>query len=251
MTKNTKGLAPNTNKAPLRQWRKTVISALRGRAAPRVLTTRDLASIVAGARGPADAQVVARTATTLIEEGHLRRVWKGLYLNDLAIPPVSPEEVAAALKPGAIVSLQSVLGDRVANNPSSVVTAIVPHRKGQPIPSVGEMKTGIGVFRFHAMSEAVLEAGRDGDRLDRTRPRYARATAERAFCDYLYFSQVRRRSLPSPPLDLDITELRLPVVRRLAKAMGILPALEEWLARKQEYDAEESISAQTHPVLGL
>src|SRR3546814_15967349 len=57
-----------------------------------------------------------------------KRVWKGLYLNNLAIPPVSPEEVAAALKPGAIVSLQSVLGDLVANNPSSVVTAIVPHR---------------------------------------------------------------------------------------------------------------------------
>src|SRR3546814_2677977 len=93
-----------------------------------------------------------------------KRVWKGLYLNNLAIPPVSPEEVAAALKPGAIVSLQSVLGDLVANNPSSVVTAIVPHRKEQPIPSVGEMKTGIGVFRFHAMSEAVFEAGRAGDR---------------------------------------------------------------------------------------
>lgn len=233
------------------RWRRDVVEALRGRTAPRVMTNRELETIVVDARGSADRLVVARTAAALLADGHLRRVWKGLYVNLLAVPPVSPEEVAAKLRPGAVVSLQTVLGDRVANNPSAVITAIVPIRRDGALPSVGEIKTGFGVFRFHGMAEYVLEAGALEDRIDRSRPRYARATAERAFCDYLYFAQARRRSLPPPPLDLDLDELRMPVVRRLARAMGILPALDTWLSRKRAHDAAESVVGQASPALGF
>jgi len=232
-------------------WRRRVLGALRGRMAPRVLRTRDLAAITSLIRGEANELAVARMIATLCGDGHLRRVWKGLYVNMLAVPPVIPEEVAASLRRDAVVSLQSVLGDRVANNPSTVVTAVVPIRRNAPIPSVGEVKTDFGVFRFHAMAEDIFTAGALEDRLDQTRPRYARATAERAFCDYLYFSQTRRRSLPPPPMDIDISELRMPVVRRLAKCMGVSNTLEIWCKRKIEHDSEASIISQASADLGF
>lgn len=236
---------------PRGAWRRDVVAALRRRLAPRILTTRELAELVSEARGSAEPLVVRRAAAALRAEGHIKHVWKGLYVNALAGPPVSAEEVAARLRPSAVVSLQSVLGDRVANNPSSVVTAVVPIRPSAPIPSVGEIRTGVGMFRFHGMAERVLTAGTPEDRLDGARARYARATPERAFCDYLYLSQTRRRALPPPPLDLDLSELRMSVVRRLADKMGILPALEVWLQRKREHDASESVADQSSRALGL
>jgi hypothetical protein len=202
-------------------------------------------------RGSESQLVVQRTVAALIADGHLKRVWKGLYVNALAIPPVSEEEVAARLRPDAVVSLQSVLGDRVANNPSNVITAVVPIWSSNAPPSVGEIKTGIGIFRFHGMANEIFSAGSDKDRIDAARGRYARATAERAFCDYLYLAQTRRRALPPPPLDIDLSELRMPVVRRIAKAMGVQMTLEKWLARKYEHDNSGSVADQSNMDLGF
>ena len=236
---------------PRGAWRRDVVASLRRRMAPRVLTTGDLAGLVTQSRGSADRVAVARTAAALLAYGHVKRVWKGLYVNALAVPPVSSEEVAARLRDGAVVSLQSVLGDRVANNPSVVTTAVVPIRRSSAVPSVGELQTGVGVFRFHGIAEDVFFAGAADDRIDRTRGRYVRATAERAFCDYLYLSQTRRRALPPPPLDMDLFELRMPIVRRLAKLMGIQTALDAWLARKRDHDNSESATDQSNRALGF
>ncbi len=72
----------------------------------------------------------------------LQRVVRGLYLNDLINPPAQLSEAAVWLRPGAVISLQTVLGDSgVWNNYTALMTVVVPLSRRYTTPSLGRCET--------------------------------------------------------------------------------------------------------------
>jgi hypothetical protein len=174
----------------------------------------------------------------------LRPVTRGLYLNQLAQPRPQAAEAAAYVRTGAVVSLQTVLGDAfVSNNYSDIVTCVVPIRDGVA-PSSRPVKAARIEFRFHAMPIQFLDerAGALEDRLDLDVV-YARATPEKALLDWIYLGASPRTKLSGPPLDIELDKLNMPRLRRLAKAMGLGTAIAGYLSRKTTYDNDPDVQA--------
>jgi hypothetical protein len=150
------------------------------------------------------------------------------------------------VRTGAVVSLQTVLGDTgVTNNYSDIVTCVVPIRDGIAASSRPVQAEGIE-FRFHAMPVRLLDerAGALEDRFDLDVV-YPRATPEKALLDWIYLGASARTKLAGPPLDIDLNRLTLRRLRRLAKAMGISPLLASYLSRKAVYDDDPDVQANT------
>jgi hypothetical protein len=82
----------------------------------------------------------------------------------------------------------------------------------------------------------VLEAGAEGDRLVAGLD-YRRATPEAALLHWLYLSGSPRSRMSAPPLDLDLGELDLRKLKRLAKAMCLDAGLKAWRDRRIAQDA--------------
>ncbi len=83
---------------------------------------------------------------------------------------------------------------------------------------------------FRGIPERVLEAGEEKDRLV-TGTGYRRATPEAALLHWLYLSASPRSRMSAPSMDLDIAELDLRRLKRLAKAMSMQDGLKLWLER--------------------
>ena len=161
----------------------------------------------------------------------LRRVVRGLYLNRLTHPPAQLAEAAVWLRPGAVVSLQTVLGDAgVWNNYTGWVTAAVPLSPRYATPSLGRLETAGGTFLFRGLPERVLEAGLEEERLA-AEVTYRRATPEAALLHWLYLSHSPRSRMSPPPPDLQLDALDLRKLRRLAAAMKLGDELESWLGQ--------------------
>jgi hypothetical protein len=195
---------------------------------------------------------VNRFIDALVAAGSLVRAQRNLYVNKMATPSVHPNEAAAVIRKGAIVSLGTVLGEvGVAHNPSRVVSAVIPSTSPQAVDP-HRVDNEFGEYQFLVMREDRMTAGAEQDRLDPA-SRYARATPERAFCDWLYFasSQVRSRRLSQPPLDFDLSDLDLPRLRRLADVMELSDDLKEWLHRKAQADADPEASEKFSAKLGF
>jgi hypothetical protein len=77
---------------------------------PTALRVLDKGSIVRLARDISE-PTVERWIQEAISAGRLQRVVRGLYLNRLVRPPAQLCEAAVWLRPGAVISLQTVLGD--------------------------------------------------------------------------------------------------------------------------------------------
>lgn len=167
-----------------------------------------------------------------------------MYLNRFISPPARLAEAAVWLRPGAVVSLQTVLGDSgVWNNYTDWVTAVVPLSVLYATPSLGRLETAGGTFVFHGIPERVLEAGAESDRLA-AGVAYRRATPEAALLHWLYLAASPRSKSAAPPKDLELEELDLRHLRRLAKAMGIMTALDHWLEEKQLHDESPGVKYQ-------
>lgn len=160
-------------------------------------------------------------------------------------PPAELAEAAGWLRPGAVVSLQTVLGDSgVWNNFTDVATAVVPFSVGGTRPSLGVRRVQAGQFHFRGMPERVLLAGKETDRLSEA-PGYLRATPEAALLHWLYFAASPRSSMSQPPLDVDLEDLSMARLQRLAKAMEIGSRFVDWLSVKRKHDASQSVIEQT------
>jgi hypothetical protein len=85
-------------------------------------------------------------------------------------------------------------------------------------------------------------AGALEDRLDLD-VSYARATPEKALLDWIYLGASPRTKLSGPPLDIDLDKLKMPRLRRLAKAMDLGTALASYLSRKTRYDNDPDVQA--------
>ena len=218
----------------MKLWQQRLEDALREADAPPVLT-RDLL-----ARFAHSAQQNRRTPESslslwirrAVARGGLQPVQRGLYLNRFRHGPPRLADAIPWLHRDAVVSLNTVLGDAgVLNNPSNVVTAIVPLDPGFPPPHLGRRRTRAGTFHFFGMPRRVLEAGPVPDRLEPAdRHAHPRATPEKALIDWLYLghSPRSRRSLP-PRDDIDLELLNLPRLRRLARAAGLYDLMNSWL----------------------
>ena len=162
----------------------------------------------------------------------LTRVQRGLYLNAFRTPSGTLADVTGWLRSDAVVSLNSVLGDAgVLNNPSRVVTAVVP-LDGVAPPRLGRKHTHAGLLHFFGVPRRVLEAGEAADRLQaQAGLEHVRATPEKALIDWLYLAASPRSHRTWPVRgDLDVALLDKQRLRRLARAAGVEDILDDWLA---------------------
>ena len=221
----------------LPHWTTRLELALSEPTALRVLDKRSIVRVAKDVRAEVSDPTVERWIQEAVSANRLRRVVRGLYLNCLINPPATLSEAAVWLRPGAIVSLQTVLGDAgVWNNFTDWVTAVVPLSRRYTTPSLGRIETAGGVFVFRGVPESILEAGRDEDRLV-TNVSYRRATPEAALLHWLYLSNSPRSRMSAPPLELDLDLLNRQRLKRLAGSMGLAELLAAFLPRVGTNDA--------------
>jgi hypothetical protein len=133
-----------------------------------------------------------------------------------------PAPCAQRLRPGAVVSLHSVLGDAgILQGPTPIIFAAVPVADGAPLPPAETI-------------EIPRPSGK-ADRLDSS-AQYPRATAEAALCHWIWLVHAGRLLPPSP--ESDIEDLDRDRLCRLAAAAGIEAEVRAWIAESERY-AEE------------
>jgi len=200
-------------------------------AKPQVLRVLDKASVARLARGIQPGlsnPTIDRWIRESIAAGRLQRVVRGTYLNRLIHPMAMSCEAAVWLRPGAIVSLQTALGDSgVWNNFTDWVTAVVPLSPRYSRPSLGRIVTNAGTFVFRGIPLRILDAGAEADRFEPLLS-YRRATPEAALLHWLYLARSPRSRMSPPPADLEIAELDSGRLNRLARAMSLAVTLREW-----------------------
>jgi hypothetical protein len=222
---------------------RTPTAILLGAEAPRVLTIPMLTAILADRRKPPARNTVFRWVRDQVASGVLRPMTRGLYLNQLAAPRPLAAEAAGFIRTGAIVSLQTVLGEAgITNNFPDLVTSVIPHDRGH-VSSVRPVKAADIEFRFHSMPARPLneQTGEPEDRLD-VDFKYPRATPEKALLDWLYLGASPYSKISGPPLDLEIERLDASRLRRLARSMELVEELKVWQVRKKAYDADPDVN---------
>ena len=224
----------------------TPTTILLGAEAPRVLTVPMIAAAFANRRRKAARNTVFKWIRDQTRAGILRPVTRGLYLNQLARPQPTAAEAASFVRSGAIVSLQTVLGDSgITNSYSDVVTSVLPSRGRIASSSRSVVASGIE-YRFHAIPVRLLndEAGDIEDRMN-LEVLYPRATPEKALLDWIYLGASPRTKLAGPPFDIEIERLDKRRLQRLADQMKLSKQLDAYRARKQQYGADPSVRANT------
>jgi hypothetical protein len=217
-------------------WTTRLELALAEPTALRVIDRKSIVSLAKDVRSGVSDPTVERWIQEAVSANRLQRVVRGLYLNRLMSPPAQLCEAAVWLRPGAVISLQTVLGDAgVWNNFTDWATAVVPLSRRYTRPSLGRLETAAGVFIFRGLPEAVLEAGQEEDRLV-SNTTYRRATPEAALLHWLYLSNSPRSRMSPPPLDSDLAALDVRKLKRLAQAMRLTEPLEGWLSRAGRAD---------------
>jgi hypothetical protein len=208
------------------------------------MTVPMIAAAFADRRKKAARNTVFKWIRDQTDAGVLRPVTRGLYLNQLARPQPTAAEAAGFVRSGAIVSLQTVLGDAgITNSYSDIVTSVLPVQGRVAQSSRSVVANGIE-YRFHAMPARLLndEAGDLEDRMDLD-VLYARASSEKALLDWIYLGDSPRTKLAPPPLDIDLERIDKRRLKRLADRMKLSKHLAEYLAQKRRYDQDPSVRA--------
>jgi hypothetical protein len=212
-------------------WTTRLELALSDPQALRVLDKPSIVGVAQHLQPEISEPSVERWIQEAVRARRLQRVVRGLYLNRLLTPPAQLCEAAVWLRPGAVISLQTVLGDSgVWNNYTGWVTVVVPFSSRYTRPSLGRVETAAGTFVFRGVPESVLEAGREEDRLV-SGLAYRRATPEAALLHWLYLSNSPHSHTSEPPLDLDLDALEIGKLTRLSAAMELRVSLETWRSR--------------------
>jgi hypothetical protein len=217
----------------MKAWQIALERQLSAAEAPGVLTLGALARAAAMNRGaPVEDSSLHHWIKSAIATDRLRRVQRGLYLNGFRSPPGRAAEAAGHLRRDAIVSLHTALADAgVLNNPPTIITAVVPIDKRASAPTLGTVRTEVGIFSFRGLPRRLLEAGDAGDRLDLTgHPNFPCASAEKALLDWLYLAASPRSNLAAPARhDVDVDAMDTRKLRRLARTMNLHAILDSWL----------------------
>lgn len=226
----------------MKQWRRDLAEALRGPLAPRVVSFSKISELADANKEGVNVKSVRRFVESAEEMGLLQPVRKGLWLNPMAFPAPSPADAAAFIRSGAVVSLQTVLGDAgVLNNYASQVFAVIPSRPGAARPSTGDVEAAGTIYRFSAISQAILEAGDEEDRLV-PMMHYARATPEAALVHWIYLAHCPQSRMRMPDTQCDVSFLDEDRVERLASLAGVREEALSWMEQCRErevYDDEQ------------
>lgn len=229
-------------------WHDRVEMRLRGPRAPRVMSRAALSRYAQQMESVSESSVT-RWIRYCLETEKLRPVVRGVFINNLAIRPVLDDEAIQHVVPEATVSLQRVLGaSGVLNNPSRVITAVVPGPAGGK-PQV--IESALGEIRVYSLPAERLFAGQRDDRLDLTQP-YPVATPERALVDWFCLHQIAPETMPALPYqDIDWDMLVWQRIERLSEAAGVRDAWEDALSLLEDYampdEEEEPFSADNRP----
>jgi hypothetical protein len=218
-------------------WRDEVMVRLSG--GKKFLSARDVADIVAACGGPARAPVLSSNTffgflRELCAKRDLIKIQRDLYANMWSRPIPHPKEAAGLLRRGAVVSIHTVLGETgVLNNPTGIVHALYPLDEHHGVRRIVEGETEFGRYRFVGVTRSYLEAGPPEDRLAGTA--FLQATPERAMVDWIRLSKTARMALP-PLCDVDLDLLDVDRLRRVAGAVAMREAVEDWLESKMDFD---------------
>ena len=212
-------------------WKTRLELALAEPAALRVLDRKSIIGLALTMRPRVSTPTVERWIQDAVGAKRLQRIVRGLYLNRMISPPAQLAEAAVWLRQGAVVSLQTVLGDAgVWNNYTGWVTAVVPLSRRYTTPTLGRLATAAGTFIFRGLPERVLDAGLEEDRLV-PGISYRRATPEAALLHWLYLSNSPRSRMSAPPADLELESLDSRRLKKLSRQMDLSEQLESWLTR--------------------
>lgn len=215
---------------PIGDWKFRLLGGLAESGVPRVLTAADFHSLALRYRPGASTSTARLLAGSLVQAGALRRVASGVYLNRRCLPPAELIEMAGRIRAGAVISLQSVLGEcGFLNNPSAIVMAVVPTSASKR-PNLGEVKTSGGdVFRFYGLAERFFPIT-DEDRwmlyqpgrpCDMFRP-------EAALLQWLHLAGMKRSTVTAPPTDVDMGQLDEEHLNTLARRWQLQLELKTW-----------------------
>lgn len=238
--------------SPGADWRMRLIGLLGHPAAKRICQTSDLEALIKDVRPTAADQTVRLAIEGLVQAGALRKVSRGVYLNQRTTPPAEIEEAVPLVRAGAIVSLQSVLGRvGVLNNiPDRKVAYAVLDTSKQARPNLGRIDTQEGGFimvrglaaRFfpHTPDEERMLLV-NGAQVPTFRP-------EAAFLQWLYLARNMRSDLEPPPVDVDLSLLDESVLSDLAARWELKGELASWrLQAKARAHGEEASTVPAAP----
>lgn len=215
------------------QWRYALLGALEKPSAPRVCSTQTLARLVQTVRPHAAPATVRAAIDGLVEAHALLKVSRGLYINRHARPTAELAEAAHHIRKGALVSLESVLGEcGFLNNPAAITTAVLPFRTGFA-PNVGMVKTSGGqVFRFSALPQKLFPMTETDERLMLQAGRFfAVVKPEVAALHWLYLALSPHSPMRPAPQDIDFSVLDLELLKSLAWRWDLARPLQEWMQR--------------------
>lgn len=222
------------------------LALLKNNDAPRVFSPTSLKEYF-----KENALEVSRPSITLYMQSwndgsFIKKVKHGVYLNLRATPEPSLEEAAPWVREGAIVSLQTVLGQSgVLNNPTDWVTCVYAHSKN---PNNLNLECEGGTFKFTSINDKALPSP-DEDWYKEAYEPYSSnltATPEKALLDWIYLgTHAYQWSLP-PAHDIDWEELNEERLNLLADKMGLKEALVEF--KKSVNSAEQSYQTYLSPL---
>ena len=214
--------------------------ALRDRAAPAAMGTGDLRDWLAVRFPEAGASALAACVRDLCDSGLLRRVTRNVVLNTLRTPAAPAQSAACLIRRGAVVSLQTVLGEAgFLNNPAVETTAVVPASFSQRVGL--EESSGGFRFRFRALPDHMFPDEGDASCFD-PRKKWPCFRPEKALVDWLRLSSPKSRSdMAPPPVDSDESALDADRLESLAERFGVAAELADWRERVALLDGGEEM----------
>jgi hypothetical protein len=187
---------------------------------PRVLTVPLLMDLAEAIRPGVSRSTVAENTGKLAEDGDLRKVTRGLWLNRCLLEPAPFAEAAPYVRKGAFASLETVLGDSgVMHNYTHDVICVVPQSPDSPTSLEPFFSDNGTRFEFFGILKGILLAPDPADLF--AAQAYPRATNEAALCHWIYLGR-------RVPFDIDLDGFDMERAGRVAESMGISEAFQAW-----------------------
>lgn len=236
MTESTAISSSDTNEQRSgAEWKFALLGGLAEPFARRIFTAAEFHEFVRRYRPSASVTTARTLSEMLVTSGALRRVSSGVFLNRRSLPPTELNEVASYIRGGAIISLQSVLGEcGFLNNPPSTVFAVLP-TSATKRPKLGEVRTSAGdLFRFHGLAERFFPKN-EKERFEMLQPGRPceMFRPEAALLHWLHLANMQRSTLSAPPLDVDMTTLDRELLGKLAEQWELGPQLAAWRTKAE------------------
>lgn len=137
----------------------------------------------------------------LCRRGYLVKLYKKAYASKLSLPPL--EEVAMFYGKPCYISFESALSDRGIISQMPLVLTCATTRK------IKNLKTPLGEIVFHHLSPRLFNGFENNQGI-------LRATAEKAFLDYIYIYLKNNKRVPALD-EFDLRQLNKKKIKKLAK----------------------------------